>query len=110
MKKRITSSQYFLTKDKKLEIHENNQIFRAKIPVRFHLNPWDMIKNAFYILSKSKKRLRAYMVKDLKDQKRKQIYLAHFEIQQVWSRPLKDKAPLAIKPIARQQAKTKKKK
>jgi hypothetical protein len=109
MRKRAPSSQYFLTKDKKLEIHEDDQIFRAKIPVRFFLNPLDFLKNIFFIISKSKKRLRPYSVKDLKDQKIKTLHLAHFEIQQVWNHPIKDKLP-AAKPANKMKTKTKNKK
>lgn len=108
MRKRAPSSQYFLTKDKKLEIHEDNQIYRAKVPVRFFLNPLDFIKNAFYIVSKSKKRLRSYSVKDLKDQKRKTLFLAHFEIQQVWNHPIKEKVQAIVKTQSKQKQKVKK--
>lgn len=93
MSRQSPSSKYFLTKDKKLEIQEHQNVFRARIPVRFHLNPLEMLMNLFYALVKSKKRLRSYSVRDQKDQKMKKIYLTHTEIQQVWNHPLNESSP-----------------
>jgi len=86
------SSQYVLTKDKKLEITEGNQIFRSAIPLRYHLNPIEWLKNFLFTLVKSKKRMRKYSAYDMKDKKRKKLYLMHHEIQQVWNHPIKEKA------------------
>lgn len=94
MPKKKTSSFYYLTKDKKLEIHENDLIFRAKVPLRFSLNPWQAFKNLAFILIKSKKRLRPYTFLDQKDHMQKKIYLTHNEILQVWNHPITPKAPL----------------
>jgi hypothetical protein len=92
MKNNFTTSHYFLTKEKKLEIQEQNQIYRAKIPLRFYLNPWALLKNLVLTIIKSKKRLRAYSVYDQKDKKTKIIYLTHNEIQQVWNHPVAERA------------------
>ena len=106
MSRQSPTSIYFLTKEKKLEIHEDNQIFSSRIPLRFELNPLEYIKNLFLILIKSKKRLRSYTVKDQKDQKRKKIYLMHSEIQQVWNHPLKaPKTPIIKKSNFKQKSK-----
>jgi hypothetical protein len=94
MSKKKTTSHYFLTKDKKLEIHENNVIFRAKVPLRFRLNPLEFFKNIAFIIVKSKKRLRPYTFIDQKDNQEKKIYLTHNEILQVWNHPIKEKAPI----------------
>lgn len=91
MPKHATSSQYFLSKDKKLEIHEGNSLYRSKVPIRFHLNPFSWIKNLGLRLVKSKRRLKAYRVLDLKDAQTKTLYLTHIEIEQVWKRPVKEK-------------------
>lgn len=94
MAKKHTSSHYYLTKDKKLEIHENNQVFRSKVPLRFRLNPLEFIKNVAFMIVKSKKRLRPYTFLDQKDNQTKRIYLTHSEILQVWNHPVKEKAPI----------------
>lgn len=94
MAKKKTSSHYYLTKDKKLEIHENNLIFRAKVPLRFSLNPLNFLKNLAFTLIKSKKRFRSYTCIDQKDNQEKKIYLTHNEILQVWHHPIKGKTAI----------------
>ena len=91
MPKKTTTSHYYLTKDKKLEIHENNVIFRAKVPLRFRLNPLEFLKNVAFMIVKSKKRLRPYTFIDQKDNVQKKMYLTHNEILQVWNHPVKEK-------------------
>lgn len=97
MSKKKTTSHYYLTKDKKLEIHENNMIFRSKVPLRFRLNPIEFLKNLAFIVVKSKKRLRPYTFIDQKDNLEKRIFLTHNEILQVWNHPVKEK-PAIINP------------
>jgi hypothetical protein len=109
MSKQSPTSQYFLTKEKKLEIHENNMIFRSKVPLRFYLNPVQFVQNIFFMILKSKKRLRKYTLIDLKDQQTKTIYLTHSEIQQVWRHFIEEKMQKAPK-IKKQAPKAKVKK
>lgn len=90
------SSQYVLTKDKKLEITEGDKTFRSAIPLRYRLNPFQWIKNLFLTLVKSKKRMRSYLALDMKDKTRKKLYLMHHEIQQVWNHPLKEKGQTKV--------------
>jgi hypothetical protein len=99
------SSQYVLTKDKKLEITEGEKTFRSAIPLRYHLNPLQWLKNILLTLVKSKKRMRPYSALDMKDKKRKKLYLMHHEIQQVWNHPIKEKQTVkttkAVKSVKR---------
>lgn len=85
----MSSSQYFLTKDKKLEIHHEGDVYSGKIPLRFSLSLSGHLKNFVLTLTRHPLRLHKYILQDLKDEQLKYIYLTHKEIQNVWNHPIK---------------------
>jgi hypothetical protein len=93
------SSKYFLTKDKKLEIHQEGVVYSAKIPLRFTLSLMQHLKNMLYTLTRHPLRLHKYILQDLKDENLKYVFLTHREIQNVWDHPVKaaKKPPAPVK-------------
>lgn len=92
----MSDSIYFLTKDKKLEIHHKGDVYSAKIPLRFTLSLMQHLKNFYLKVTRHPERLHAYALVDQKDDQVKLVYLTHKEIQNVWNRPIKMTKPTKI--------------